>query len=117
MIPTLACAGTWRSAWSQWLTRSGKQFQIGDETFAALDAILAELRLRLFEHHQNRRIPGLEDAEIAAVGVQFAELRLDGYCGQPLGDVDQLDQAFDRDPGSLDLAAQRLGGSGLRLPL
>ena len=74
------------------------------------------LGLRLFQHHQNRRIAGFEDAQIAATEVELRQLCLDRHRRQPLGDIDQLDQALDRDPGGFDLASQRLGGGGFSLP-
>ena len=96
--------------------RSSEQLQIGDKPLVALDAVLAALGLRLLEHHQNRRIRGLEDPQISADALQLRQLFLDRHRRQPFGDVDQLDQALDRDPGRLDLALQRLGGGGFRLP-
>src|SRR5207248_1836777 len=63
----------------------------------------------------NRRIPGFEDAEIAGIELEFREFRFDGHRRQPLGDINQFDQALDRNPCVLDLAPERLGSRGFRL--
>src|SRR6516225_4810806 len=90
---------------------SGKQLQIGHQPLIALDAVLATCSLRLFENHQNRGIGGFEDTQIAASFVEFGQFRLDRKSGQPLGDVDQLDQPRHRDSGRFDFVPHRLGSS------
>ena len=55
----------------------GIEPEVGDEPVVALDGVFATVRPGLFEHHQHRRVVGLEDPQIALGGGELRELGLD----------------------------------------
>src|SRR5579885_2054819 len=112
-VPENSPSGAGRPLW-----RLAVEFEVGDQAFVALDAVILLAAVGLFLDQQDVGVGGGEDAEVARAETDLGELFPERGERGALAGVDQLDQAFRGDAGlgeALLVGGERGGFGGGRL--